>query len=278
MRVHESLFFFQLVTYIPRFHLHFILVADSEPGGYCDSLNGPNALFVLYLSGIKRVQSSERLLLDMIPVDICVKGMIAASAKDQKSNKMAVDIPVYNAASVATVSLPQLMEISKSIVPYHPLEKSIGLPSLYITKHRSIGMFLLFWFQIVPALLVDIALRAFKRKPFVMKYQRILANVENSLVFFSSNVFTFETDRYLNLVRSVKGADRQDFDMNLKMDKFEYLRQGYLVSKEIILKETEKNEEIAKSRRPYWRALTIMMKLTFYTILYKAAVALLNFR
>lgn len=271
-KVHK---FFLLNCLLSFKHLY-LTVADYEIPGYCDSFSGPTGLLLAYMSGIKRVHTSKPCYLDMIPVDICVKGMIVASAKDQKSNEMPAEIPVYNAASVVTVCIHEFREMAKPLVENNPLEKCIGLPSLVFCNSIWSLTFLRFWFQIFPAILIDGVLFLLKKKPLLLKYQRIITNVENSLTFFSSNVFTFETDKYCELVRNVCAEDRKEFNMKPIADKFEYFRQGYMVTKRVLLHESEKNEITAKTRRPYWKALAVLMKAILFALCYKVFIYLLQ--
>lgn len=249
-------------------------VTDSELAGYCDTLSGPNGVLFASMAGIKRAHTAKVQVLDIIPVDICVKGMILASAKDQKSDEMPTEAPVYNAASIRTISIQQLQEAAKSLMENNPLENSIGLPSIIFTKYKLCLIFFTIYLQILPALLIDGLLILFCKKPKLMKYQRIVANVENSLIFFTSNIFHFETDKFSELSRNVCIEDQKEFNMKPVLDLFEYFRQGYLVTKKIILKEFEENEIAAKKKRPYFKALAMMFKLFNYALCYKGLVYL----
>lgn len=106
----------------------------------------------------------------------------------------------------------------------------------------------------------------------MMKYQRMAEYAERSLQYFAKNKFTFDNDNYLSLGQNICDADKNDFCMKFKSDKFEYFRKGYIVSKEILLNETAESAAIAKKRAPYYKVLSFSMKALFFAILYKILI------
>lgn len=234
-------------------------------------------MFIAYFSGIKRVSNAKFGALDMIPVDICAKGIIVASAKDQKTEEALPDIPIYNAASLVTISMHEMLQLVKPLHENHLFEKSIGLPSMIITKCDFFAAILIFFLQIIPAVLIDSYLKLNKKKPQLMKFQRLLYSAEITASFFIHHKFTFATENFLQLGWNVHSSDKKDFSMQPQMDKLEYFRQGYFVSKEIILNETEQSEVRAKKRVPYWKALSVVIKAMFYAILYNLAIYFVKF-
>lgn len=67
-----------------------IVSAEVEPfAGWLDSFNGPIGLFFAYWSGLKRtIYCNKESLMDCVPVDICVKGMIVAAWKKWRDMKV----------------------------------------------------------------------------------------------------------------------------------------------------------------------------------------------
>lgn len=213
---------------------------------------------------------AKQISMDIVPVDLCVKGMVIASAKHQQSHDE--EIPIYNAASTVTITIQELLELSKPLLEDHLFKASIGLPSVITCNCQYYSAILKFFLQIVPALIIDLVLRAFNKKPMLLKYQRIAEHAERSLQHFSRNKFTFDNDNYLSLGRNICDIDKSDFCMKMKSDKLEYFRKGYIVSKELILNETAESAAIAKKRAPYYKLLSFLLKSIFVAILYKVSI------
>lgn len=70
-----------------------VSVSETDPiMGWCANLNGPMGLiFVTALAINHVVMHKSSNWLDMIPVDICIKGMIIAAWKQWKDQKTSVE-------------------------------------------------------------------------------------------------------------------------------------------------------------------------------------------
>lgn len=212
--------------------------------------------------------------LEVIPVDLCVKGMIIASEKHQKANGLGQDIPVYNASAVWRFSARELMQHTEKFNIYY--EKSIGLPSLTITSSEVWGTFLIFLYQIVPAFLVDGILLIARRKPMLIRFQRIFKHTVNSLEHFSRHEFSFENSKFNALGENLNDDHENDFYMKPRLELIPYLLRAHLVSKEVVLNETAECAARAKKREPYWKALWWIIKSLFFYFVYMLAIFVYN--
>ena len=223
-----------------------------------------------YLSGIKRVYDDGQFEADIIPVDLCVMGMIMASKKHQKGSEGSKKIPVYNASSIHQFDLEVLRKLQESTKD-HPYERTIGIPSATVTNCETFGLILWFFYQIVPALLIDMILKTLGKKPQVMKLQRILVHSERTLRHFMYNHFTFDTQKFLSLADNLHEDDKKKFWLVPQTPITEYLRQSHFVSKEIVLNETKECEARALKRLPFWKALTWFSKALLFFLIYKTS-------
>lgn len=205
--------------------------------------------------------------LELIPVDLCVKGMIIASERHQKTSNREKAIPVYNASAVWKFSARELIQHAGKFDLYY--EKSIGLPSMVITSSKVWGAFLIVLYQIVPALLVDSILVIARRKPTLMKFQRIFRHTVESLDHFSRNEFFFENRKFHALGENLHDDHEKEFYLKPQLELIPYLMRAHLVSKEVVLNETAECAARAKKRAPYWKALWWIIKALFFYILYK---------
>lgn len=213
--------------------------------------------------------------LEVIPVDLCVKGMIIASEKHQKANGSGQVIPVYNASAVWRFSARELMQHTEKFNIYY--ENSIGLPSLTITSSEIWGTFMIFLYQIVPALLVDGILLIAKRKPMLVRFQRIFKHTVKSLEHFSCHEFSFENSKFNALGENLKDDYEKDFYLKPRLELIPYLLRAHLVSKEVVLNETAECAARAKKREPYWKALWWIIKALFFLFVYRLAIFVYNF-
>ena len=227
-------------------------------------------MFVAYFSGVKRVYFGAQFDLEIIPVDLCVMGMIMASKKHQKGSEGSKKIPVYNASAIHQISIQEMRKFEESFRD-HPYERAIGIPSVHLTGCLPYGLILWFLYQIVPALFVDLVLRIIGKKPIAMKLQRILVHSERSLGHFIVNEFSFDSQKFLGLADNLHNDDKKHFWLKPLTPVLEYLLQSHIVSKEIVLNETKECEARALKRIPYWKALTWFSKALLFFFIYKTS-------
>lgn len=124
---------------------------------WCDNLNGPMGLILSGALGVSHVMSiSGDLVMNMIPVDICIKGMIVASFKVwmERLDGPEPEIPVYNAASLKFVTYNSLA-YNYRIANECPSMQCVSSPSMVFTLCPAYAWFLRIFRHIIPALIVD---------------------------------------------------------------------------------------------------------------------------
>lgn len=226
-----------------------------------------NGICASALYGLKRVHVGNTIF-EIIPVDLCVKGMIIASERHQKDRHRLNAIPVYNAASVHKFTFKTLRSLIDKVSD-HFLENAIGTPYVMMVKNYRLAAIIRFLSQIVPALLIDTILRVKKRPPIVMKYQRILRYSEKAVDHFISNEFKFDTNKYQDLGRNLHKDDEEDFYSLPRNPMMEYFIKSHIVTKEVVLNETAECAARAKKKIPYWKALGWVIKALVAFIAYK---------
>lgn len=202
--------------------------------------------------------------------------MIIASERHQKTSEWSRVVPVYNAASTRIASADQIDELTSGELSDHLFDKAIGLPWVFYTSSDFIAAILRFFLQILPALIVDGLLVLFKRKPMVMKIQRIFFYSENAVRHFANNEFVFDNSKFKDLALNLSKDDKEDFHLDARVPMMEYLKKSYIVTKEVILNETAESAARARKKVPYWRALGWMIKLFVVYIAYKLSIFFMN--
>lgn len=145
-----------------------VSASETEPfTGFCDNLNGPMGLIMAGAIGLNHTMNvSPSNILNMIPVDICVKGLIVASFKawKERASLQASEVPVYNAASVKFVSYNSLT-LCYEVAKKNPSMKMIGSPHVIFTGCWYYAWLVRIFRNLIPALILDGLLLMTKKKP-----------------------------------------------------------------------------------------------------------------
>lgn len=145
-----------------------VSASETEPiSGFCDNLNGPMGLIMSGAIGLSHVMHIPITNdLNMIPIDICVKGLIVASFKAWKERDAmkALEIPVYNAASIKFVTYDS-MRHSFGFTMKNPSMKMIGIPNVTFTSCWHYAWLIRIFRNLIPAIILDGLLCIMKQKP-----------------------------------------------------------------------------------------------------------------
>lgn len=205
-------------------------------------------------------------ILDYVPVDICVKGMIVAGFKDFKEKSE--NIPIYNGSSIKLVSLRALKDC-KSIHENPPLQ-AISYLGITFTKCKFIFWVIKILECLIPAMILDVAAKVVGEKPrwiflyfpccnfkFIfsraMKVQRIIYNSETSLSHFTKSQFKFMNLKFLDLHKSIPDDEKEDFFIHEKYNSqnLRIFNSIYHVFMEIFFNQKLSDAERAKKRYKY---------------------------
>jgi alcohol-forming fatty acyl-CoA reductase len=119
---------------ITIFRPSIVSASEVEPlQGWCDNLNGPMSLIIVGALGLSHVTTCRGSnALDIIPVDVCVKGLVVAPFSIWK-NQQKNEIPIVNAASVKFVTYDSMIMDMKSMSRKIPSVKMFGIPGYTFT-------------------------------------------------------------------------------------------------------------------------------------------------
>ncbi|CAO1421565.1 unnamed protein product [Diamesa serratosioi] len=203
--------------------------SEREPfPGWCDNFNGPVGLLVACGIGIMRTMyASHKSVLNCIAVDIVIKSLIVAAwACGNNNQEFVTQIPqtndnhkalvVYNCSSLHKMSLGFLVYDGKEMIKEAPFERALWVPGGGVTTCQFMNSLRIFFFQLIPAAIVDEALKFKGKKPFLMKLQRKIANATTALRVFVFNEWTFGIDNFMDLNYKLLPSDIHDFDMSRK--------------------------------------------------------------
>ena len=142
---------------------------DPIPG-WIDNFNGPLGLLVGCGIGITRTMYCDPdNIADYTPVDVCIKAMIVAvwkrGIKPLKPDEP--KLPVYNCSTSnqRACTMEQIVDLGKVLTNEVALDKQVWAPGGRITYNRFLNYLKVLFFHILPALVIDLALRLSGKRP-----------------------------------------------------------------------------------------------------------------
>jgi hypothetical protein len=144
-----------------------------------------------YISGISRtLHCIKGSGLNMIPVDLCAKGIIVAAWKTACDVKVDSDkIIVYN-SSTRYMSFEKLKAFGDSMTEKAPLKDMLWKPNILLTDSKTLANINLILFQVFPGLFADLLLILNNRKPMFVSH--INNSNNHSLIFKFQNFENFK--------------------------------------------------------------------------------------
>jgi fatty acyl-CoA reductase len=160
--------------------------AWKEPyPGWVEKSNGPSELFVAAGRGyLRSMKGDSQDLLDIVPVDIPVNLLIAASWEKYSEEKKE-NLTIYHCTS-SGLNPFHWQDMSNYLTEYSkriPYEHAFRRPNLSVTSHSLIHDSYVFFSHIIPAYLADIGLRLIGRKARVVN---IYKNLHRTLLGLES--------------------------------------------------------------------------------------------
>lgn len=216
---------------------------------------------------------SKKIRSNIIAVDLVSRGIILAGWRTGVETK--ADIQVYNAASMRDFSytilnsmtpIPRKFETSQAVAPCYGV--TIENPVL-----NFLAKFFVIW---IPFFVLDCFLVVFRQKPRLIKVQRVIQNVYDSLKYFLSHQFKIDNYNFLDLNKRLKPEEKEEFEITLKGRFFEICESYYRHVVVNTFKEDAVKRAKAKQRYPLIFAYHYGF-LCFYVFLIYKAISLYIF-
>ncbi|XP_072948663.1 putative fatty acyl-CoA reductase CG5065 [Epargyreus clarus] len=243
-------------------------VAEPAPG-WVENFNGPVGIFVAGAQGILRsMYSDPNLIPDYMPVDIAIKGFIAAAwIRGTKKLEPSDDIPIYNCCSnnMHEVSIGNLIKMGYQIAPLIPSKTMLWNVGGGVTKSITVHMLKIWLTHLLPAILVDTVLLILRKKPMLVKIQRRIYSANIALEYYVTQQWTFCNKNFVALRSCLKKGDLNNFYYDMEnIDKFEYFKASCEGGKKYLLKETDDDGITAKRHYRRMVILDKLVKCVFY--------------
>nr|UEV87811.1 fatty acyl reductase 5 [Maruca vitrata] len=251
-----------------------VIASVEEPlPGWMENFNGPVGILVACGKGIMRsLYTDPDLIADYIPVDVCVKSIIAAGwMRGTKKLEATDDIPIYNccAGNLNTITMSQLVETGKRLCEIVPLNDMLWNVGGSITTSKTIHYIKVLFLHLLPALFVDLVLWILGKKPMLLKVQRRIYIANLALGYYITKQWTFDNTNLVTLRSRIKEQDKKSFYYDIEnVDKEDYFRKSCMGGRKYLLK--EKDEDLPKARA-HFKRMVFLDKVTqciFYGYLF----------
>lgn len=132
--------------------------AFREPlPGWVDSLNGPPGVLLAAGKGVLRsMLMNPNSIIEAIPVDTCINGIIVM-VKHLATNERSDEIPVYNMTlhDSRKITNGKMFKYARELGQLYPCSGGLWYPDGDITQNVLVHRLKVFFFQLLPAYLID---------------------------------------------------------------------------------------------------------------------------
>ncbi|XP_059223345.1 fatty acyl-CoA reductase 1-like [Stomoxys calcitrans] len=183
-----------LVIYRPAI---LIMSAEEPEPGFPTNLTGAVGMFVLTGTGLLKVMNSPKeVFIDFTPQDLAIKSMAFFAMKTAQiyaQDCRPTEIPIFHTSMYTHIDVTYAgyvdLLLENGIFRDAAYNKNLLLPGIKFTTNNLIFYFLFILKHLLPALLVDLLLVLFGRKPVMMKAQRKTFIMMQVLLPFTWNTY-----------------------------------------------------------------------------------------
>uniref|UniRef100_A0A1B0G9J6 Fatty acyl-CoA reductase n=1 Tax=Glossina morsitans morsitans TaxID=37546 RepID=A0A1B0G9J6_GLOMM len=250
--------------------LHAVISTYNEPvSGWIDNFYGPTGVIAGAATGIIRtVRCRPHGFADMVPVDMCVNSIIAASwdiAKKYNSTitlkengeKLTLTPKVYNFCSSKEnkITWGDFTNKTANYGTMYPTTKAIWYICYANRPNRIMHLLSIFCLHYLPATILDCFSLIIGKKPRLLKTYKKIHRFMHVIEYFAMRQWDFGIDNVRDLWNSLSERDKElfFFDMN-QLDWDRFLQQYILGVRRYLLKDPIETmpEALSRWNRLYW--------------------------
>ncbi|XP_050457641.1 putative fatty acyl-CoA reductase CG5065 [Cataglyphis hispanica] len=192
-----------------------VLPSYKEPiPGWVDNLNGCVGLFAGEGKGVIRsMHCNGNYNAEVIPVDIAINTLIAIAYKIATSQENSKSIPVINItqSDIDRIMFKEIFKKSREIIYDYPFEGQIWYPDGSIHSNKFVHNIFLFFFQIIPAYLIDFLMLLFRQKTFMVRMQNQILKRLTVLQYFTTRQWKLCNKNIIALHNGMSSTDKKIF-------------------------------------------------------------------
>ncbi|XP_050513709.1 putative fatty acyl-CoA reductase CG5065 isoform X2 [Diabrotica virgifera virgifera] len=254
----------------------------SEPiQGYIENYNGPTGLMTALGIGVIRIIYGNRdAVVDYIPADYVIKGIILATESQRTKKTTSDNIEIYNMSynPILRITLEEIMRFGDKLYKENPYSQMLRHPKVALTEN-----FYKFYSEVIishmlPSLLVDLILRLIGQIPRLVRIQRRIYIAAIVLLPFMTNTYSLKNDKFLNLQKNLKEEDSAFSYKYLPWtveERDAYMRSGklgmeaYLLKSKSVITGAKAKRQLMKYWLPEMIFKTIVFCLFLWIFMYK---------
>ncbi|GAB0087087.1 hypothetical protein DMENIID0001_013600 [Sergentomyia squamirostris] len=254
---------------LPIFIFRPSIIAPSvkEPFlGWVDNFNGLPGMLVSGGTGLVRIShSSPKIRSNFQPLDVVTRSLLVAIWK--RGCSPSLDVAVYNCAcnQAKELSGHEVSELYVQTFPKVPFDQMVWLPNGRITSSYYVYKIYLLLY-LIPGLIVDTLLKAFKKKPMALDVMRKFHFASTSLSYFIFHDWHFVNDKFFDLMNDIKPDDMEDFSFDFydNLSLLDFVYASIMGSRRYLLNQPDKN--LPRARRNYKRFwyMDLILKMIFW--------------
>ncbi|CAH0549714.1 unnamed protein product [Brassicogethes aeneus] len=227
----------------------------KEPiSGWIDNMYGPTGAMAQIQFGLLRtLKVNDSMLADLIPVDTCVAGLIAAAwdVGTEKTERKSKNISIYN--YVSSVENPIRWGDFLFFCWHHglkyPLLKALRTPNVINTNSEILYYIYTFLFHLLPALPVDLFAIITGNKPRLLKTYRIIHKFMDVIGFFCQREWTFSNEKTKQLYAKLSAEDKALFPLSIEQVNWYIFVNDYMKGiRKYLLKDPDNTLKVALTR------------------------------
>ncbi|XP_025993527.1 uncharacterized protein LOC105201568 isoform X2 [Solenopsis invicta] len=209
--------------------------------GWIDNIYGPIGIFIASAKGIQQIfYANKHVSEKFVPVDIVIKAILVVCWKIGLTTFTAESTSfVLNCAQQKFVTYKDELNILKDITENEmPYEGKVWKFNIRFTKNYTLFYIYSMLLHIFPAVLIDLALKCFGRRPMLVQLQRKLYVAANAVFYFSSNEWKFGNTNKSLLISTIPPKDQDTFSFDCSnCDIKEYYKNCVIGTKKYFLRE-----------------------------------------
>ncbi|XP_077299873.1 fatty acyl-CoA reductase 1-like [Arctopsyche grandis] len=239
--------------------------------GWTDNINGPVGLLIGAGKGVIRTMyCNSNEYADYLPVDIAVNGVLISSW-NYVANKE-VDKNIYNLTSSAEikVSWQEMIDVGRSIIINKvPLNGVAWYPGGSMKSSRFSHNLCVFFFHLLPALLVDTLLFLTGNKPVLMRVQRRINKGFEVFEYYANNQWDFKSDNIQECRSKLNAKETLIYKIDGNgLDIHKYFEECIKATRLYILKEPEDTLPAARRHMKVMYCVDKLTKIAFFALIF----------
>ncbi|XP_051171885.1 fatty acyl-CoA reductase wat-like isoform X2 [Leptopilina boulardi] len=243
--------------------------------GWIDNMYGPTGVAAGAGAGLLRsIHCDGSLKANIVPGDLTVNALIASawdvSSKKSLDKESTNEIPIYNFVSKDNpVTWDELKEMSEKYGIEVPSIRSVWYYSFRNNKYRLIHLFYVYFFHLLPALLVDAICICMGKQLRLMKIYKKIHRFMDVLNYFTTKEWKFSNDRVHNLINRMSAKDRENFSCDMREIVWDTFFKTYIKGIRIyLIKDPMETLPQARVRwqRMYWLHQAVKVILGYIAI------------